>query len=194
MRKQDTHSASNKEKIHKNNRQAKEAHQSLNISCHKASRIAGKLLRKAFNEGRGQEMYAEISRRIDRVKEWAAEDAGEIAFARELDKITKSPTLRRFNMEAQKAGEKTFLGDHTGTKTQNQTPAQSAAEENPDFDLDKAARIFSDVFMTKAAVPQSAAETEKALQDNFGLEEREPEIEEQAKMFAGIFPATSFVP
>lgn len=87
----------------------------LELSSKKAAQIVDRLLTRAFNEGRGEDMIQEIVRRVHKIKSWVAEDAGHLEFVRELDRASMSPALRLFNLQAKADGENVMLADHTGT-------------------------------------------------------------------------------
>ena len=101
----------------------------LNMKSQKAIAIVHKLMTRAINEGREAEMIEKIARRITKIKNWAAQDAGHIAASREMDKLTKSPTLRVFNFNAMAEGRKELLADDTGTNAQLRKQEASIAEQ-----------------------------------------------------------------
>ena len=70
------------------------------------------LLKRAFNEGRGDEMIAEIDRRLTRIREWADEDSDFIAAAKMMDGTSRG--IRAFNMVARAEGRDDFLVDTVG--------------------------------------------------------------------------------
>ncbi len=87
----------------------------LGLSSKIAAEIVDRLLTRAFNEGRGEDMIKEIVRRVDKINSWVAEDAGHLEFVKELDRESKSPALRVFNLQAKADGENVMLKDFTGT-------------------------------------------------------------------------------
>lgn len=103
----------------------------LDMKSKKAIQIVHKLMTRAINEGREEEMIQKIAARITKIKNWAAQDAGHIKAAREMDKLTKSPTLRvhNFNQLAKGAKNIVLLSDHTGTNAdERQKEIDKAAE------------------------------------------------------------------
>lgn len=101
----------------------------LNMKSQKAIAIVHKLMTRAINEGREEEMIKKIGERITRVKNWAAQDAGHIRAAREMDQLTKSPTLRMHNFNQLAEGGKVMLSDHTGTNAQLREQEARIAEQ-----------------------------------------------------------------
>lgn len=101
----------------------------LGLSSKKAAKIVDKLLTRAFNEGRGEEMIKDIVRRVHKIKSWVAEDAGHLEFIKELDRATHSPTLRLFNLAARTEGRKEMLCDETGDAYKADKEAHMTPEE-----------------------------------------------------------------
>ena len=79
-----------------------------------AEEIRKGLLKKAFDEGRGEEMQAEIDRRMQRVREAAQEDAEALNRARQMDMeeqrifaatgVVASRYIRGFNLIQEREG------------------------------------------------------------------------------------------
>lgn len=90
----------------------------LGMKSRKAIAIVHTLMTRAYNEGRVEDMIGKIESRVHRIKEWAAADADHLKFAKEMDRATKSPSLRIFNLQAQADGHKIMLADHTGESYQ----------------------------------------------------------------------------
>lgn len=101
----------------------------LDMKSEKAIEIVHRLMTRAVAEGRAEEMIQKIVPRIHKVKQWVAEDAAHLAFVKELDKASMSPTIRIFNMQAKAEGRNEMLYDHTGT-AQNLTDQEAQIANN----------------------------------------------------------------